>query len=107
MKNSIFLCSHSEDNLLKELNKEIKENPVNEELIQEQINKITKAQEENSELIKKSTKEKIEEPKNEIVEEKGINNNEVCNPRGGQNLEMKNMNNYNTNFASTSPMSPQ
>ena len=37
----------------------------------------------------------------------GINNNEVCNPRGGQNLEMKNMNNYNTNFASTSPMSPQ
>ena len=37
----------------------------------------------------------------------GINNNEVCNPRGGQNLEMKNMNNYNTNFASTSPMSPR
>ena len=66
----------SEDNLLKELNKEIKENPVNEELIQEQINKITKAQEENSELIKKLTKEKIEEPKNEIVEEKEINNNE-------------------------------
>lgn len=66
----------SEDNLLKELNKEIKENPVNKELIQEQINKITKAQEENSELIKKLTKEKIEEPKNEIVEEKGINNDE-------------------------------
>ena len=66
----------SEDNLLKELNKEIKENPVNEELIEEQINKITKAEEEKSEVIKKLTKEKIEEPKNEIVEEKGINNNE-------------------------------
>ena len=37
----------SEDNLLKELDEEIKENPVNEELIQEQINKITETQEEN------------------------------------------------------------
>ena len=33
-----------------------------------------------------------------------INNN---NPPSGQNLEMKNLNNYNTNYATTSPMSPQ
>ena len=74
----------SEDNLLKELDEEIKENPVNEELIQEQINKITETQEENSGLIKKLTANKAKD-NNEIKKEdenmiknegKEINNNE-------------------------------
>ena len=78
-ENKMFVVNPPQDKKSIDITKS-KEEPKNVEdiknKIQEQINKITKAQEENSELIKKLTKEKIEEPKNEIVEEKGINNNE-------------------------------